>query len=200
MKQTLFPFALAVAVLLTACGDSTTAAEKSNDSSTATSPGPEVTNQSSPAAPTASANDRAIAVIENSQVRFKLHSLQEVTPAADAPAKQAEGKTVYAADISAEYLAPHNKSAAEYMLSSYIVDDKGNKLSLPMGSTRLAMLVSSSQAAQDNAAGEAFNQSNPTKGQVFRGRHYGVEMQSGNKPVKWGMQLDGKEVEVAIQQ
>lgn len=195
-------FLFLVAALMASCG--------SNDSPSANQPG-DSTNQTTANTETTAPNqtgnttvvttdDPAIAVIENDKVRFKLHSLIEVTPDPAAPGKPAEGKKYYAADISAEYLSGHNTSPAEYMLSSYLTDDKGNKLSLPQSSIRVGMMVSEAQAKTDNINGEAFNQSTPATGQKFRGRQYGVEMDAANKVVKWGMMLDGKTIEVDVKQ
>jgi hypothetical protein len=195
----LHPF-LFFTALLAACNDSS---ESSNmvaadniSSAPATASTASTTTSSNAVA--VSTDAAAIAVIENDQVRFKLHSLPEVVPDAGAPGKPAPGTKVYAADISVEYLKGHEKSAAEYLLSSYIIDDKGNKYSLPLGSTRLAMVVSEAQAQLDNAAGAAFNESNPPTGKKYRGRQYGFEMEAANKPVKWGMMLNGKEMQVGI--
>ena len=191
-------------ITIISCGDNAEKAPSSEgDSATPSSASSETSTNSNPDAAsttTVSANDAAIAVIEDNKVRLKLHALIEVVPDPLAPGKPTDGKKVFAADISAEYLEAHNTSPAEYMLTSYIVDDKGNKHSLPKGSIRLAMVVSEAQAQQDNNAGAAFNQSNVTAGQKFRGRQYGFEMDAGNKPVRWGMRLNGKDLEVAIGQ
>ena len=198
MNQKHFFLLLSVAVLLAACSNN---AESSSNASvdTAKESVAEAPTATAPTATTTvSTNDPAIAVIENEKIRFKLHALHEVVPDAAAPSKANAGKKIYAADISAEYLMAHEKSPAEYMLSAYLLDEKGNKFSLPLGSTRLALTVSESQAQEDNVNGAAFNQSNPPAGQKFRGRHYGVEMDAAAKPAKWGMVLDGKTIEVDI--
>jgi hypothetical protein len=200
MKQNSI-FLFLMAALLSSCGSSESSSPAQNgDSTSQAANASEATppaNQTNPSA-AVTTDDAAIAVIGNDKVRFKLHSLIEVTPDPSAPGKPAEGKKGYAADISVEYLTGHNTSPAEYMLTSYLLDDKGNKLSLPQGSIRVGMQVSEAQAKADNISGEAFNQSNPPAGQKFRGRQYGVEMDAANKAVKWGMMLDGKTVEVDI--
>lgn len=194
-------FLVLIAASLASCGSNDSSSANQTGDSTNKTTGTETTSSNQTGSPTAVAtDDPAIAVIENDKVRFKLHSLIEVTPDAGAPGKPAEGKKYYAADISAEYLAGHNTSAAEYMLTSYLVDDKGNKHSLPQGSIRVAMMTSEAQAKEDNVNGEAFNQSTPATGQKFRGRQYGVEMDAANKVVKWGMMLDGKTIEVDVKQ
>lgn len=191
---------LAVAIFLIACSNNaeTSTAESKADTANRSVATP-ATNEPT-ATTTVNTDDRAIATIENDKVRFKLHGLPEVVPDPAAPGKANAGKKIYAADISVEYLAAHNRSPAEYMLSSYLLDEKGAKYSLPLGSTRLALTVSEAQAKEDNANGEAFNLSNPAAGQKFRGRHYGVEMDASAKPAKWGMMLDGKEIEVDIKE
>lgn len=200
MKQNSI-FLFLMAALLSSCGSNESSSTAQNgDSTSQAANAPEAASPGTQAVPSAAVttDDAAIAVIENDKVRFKLHSLIEVTPDPAAPGKPEEGKKSYAADISVEYLTGHNTSPAEYMLTSYLVDDKGNKLSLPQSSIRVGMQVSEAQAKADNISGEAFNQSNPPAGQKFRGRQYGVEMDAANKAVKWGMMLDGKTVEVEL--
>lgn len=184
-------------LLLTSCGSSDsktetatkTAAEKNDSSNKPLTPGNPTTSPSTYAP--------AIAVIENENIRFKLHQLIEITPDPTAPGKLAADKRVYAANISVESLQADNTSPAEYMLTSFILDDKGKKHSLPMGSVKLATLVSNAQAEEDNRTGEAFGRS-LAAGEKLRGTNYGVEMDANAKPVKWGMILNGKEISVDI--
>lgn len=189
--------ALATASLMAACGGSADTKPAAEENKAATSQ-PAATDQPAANNEVANTNDPAIAVIENDKVRFKLHSLQPVTPDPSAPGKPAAGKKVYVADISVEYLQGHNVSAAEYMLGSYLQDDKGQKHSLSLGSVKLAMVVSSEQASRDNLSGEAFGRSNPPTGAKMRGTQYGAELDEATKPVKWSITLDGKEVIVNL--
>jgi hypothetical protein len=74
-----------------------------------------------------STDDPALAVLENADVRFKLHGLLEFKPEGDVISKPDPAKKYIMADISCENVGTRNVYPAEYMLSAYLVDNKGQQ-------------------------------------------------------------------------
>ncbi len=117
-----------------------TATTQAGDSATVRTPAAPETAPAAPDAPApVSTAGPALAVLENADVRFKLHGLLEFKPHDEVLGKPDPAKKYIMADISCENIGTKNVYPAQYMLSAYLLDDKGNKHSLPLSVKTVAM-------------------------------------------------------------
>ncbi len=120
--------------------------------------------------------DPALAVLENADVRFILHQLLEFKPEGDAISKPDPAKKYVIADISCENIGTRNVYPAEYMLSAYLVDNKGNKHSLPLSVKTVALFDGNPANKYTKEQSEGFYRDNFGPGEKARGFLYGVEV------------------------
>jgi hypothetical protein len=118
----------------------------------------------------------ALAVLENADVRFKLHGLLEFKPVGDVVSKPDPAKKYVMADISCENIGTKNVYPAEYMLSAYLVDNKGNKHSLPMSVKTVALFDGNPANKYTKEQSQGFYRDNFGPGEKARGFLYGVEV------------------------
>ncbi len=118
----------------------------------------------------------ALAVLENAHVRFKLHQLLEFKPEGDVISKPDPSKKYIMADISCENIGTRNVYPAEYMLSAYLVDNKGNKHSLPLSVKTVALFDGNPANKYTKEQSQGFYRDNFGPGEKARGFLYGVEV------------------------
>jgi hypothetical protein len=123
-----------------------------------------------------STDDPALAVLENADVRFKLHGLLEFKPEGDVISKPDPSKKYIMADISCENIGTKNVYPAEYMLSAYLVDNKGNKHSLPLSVKTVALFDGNPANQYTKEQSQGFYRDNFGPGEKARGFLYGVEV------------------------
>ncbi len=117
-----------------------------------------------------------LAVLENADVRFKLHALLEFKPEGDVISKPDPAKKYIMADISCENIGTRNVYPAEYMLSAYLVDNKGNKHSLPLSVKTVALFDGNPANKYTKEQSQGFYRDNFAPGEKARGFLYGVEV------------------------
>ncbi|MBD0257749.1 MAG: hypothetical protein ICV83_18705 [Cytophagales bacterium] len=118
----------------------------------------------------------ALAVLENADVRFKLHQLLEFKPEGDVISKPDPSKKYVMTDISCENIGTRNVYPAEYMLSAYLVDNKGNKHSLPLSVKTVALFDGNPANKYTQEQSQGFYRDNFGPGEKARGFLYGVEV------------------------
>jgi hypothetical protein len=123
-----------------------------------------------------STSDPALAVLENADVRFKLYQLLEFKPEGDMISKPDPSKKYIMADISCENIGTRNVYPAEYMLSAYLVDNKGNKHSLPLSVKTVALFDGNPANKYTKEQSQGFYRDNFAPGEKARGFLYGVEV------------------------
>ena len=137
---------------------------------------PEAAAADTDASPPVSTADPALAVLENAGVRFKLHGLLEFKPRDEALGKPDPAKKYVMADISCENIGTKNVYPAQYMLSAYLLDNKGNKHSLPLSVKTVAMFDGHPANTYTREQSEGFYRENFAPGEKARGFLYGVEV------------------------
>jgi len=173
------PFVLLLAGLAGGCvNDNTrTATTETGDPVTAQPPAAPEPAAAAPDAPApVSTADPALAVLENADVRFKLHQLLEFKPEGDMISKPDPSKKYIMADISCENIGTRNVYPAEYMLSAYLVDNKGNKHSLPLSVKTVALFDGNPANKYTKEQSQGFYRDNFAPAEKARGFLYGVEV------------------------
>jgi|GEM_PF-3370654 len=172
-------FALLLAGLAGGCVTDTTrtaTTEAGGPAAIQTPPAPEPAAAATDAPAPASTDGPALAVLENAYVRFKLHGLLEFKPQDEALDKPDPRKKYIMADISCENIGTKNIYPAQYMLSAYLLDNKGNKHSLPLSVKTVAMFDGNPANPYPREQSEGFYRENFGPGEKARGFLYGVEV------------------------
>lgn len=156
------------------------------------------TAAASAAPPPVSTADPALAVLENADVRFKLHELLEFKPEGDLISKPDPSKKYIMADISCENIGTKKIYPAQYMLSAYLVDDKGNKHSLPLSVKTVALFDGNPANKYTKEQSQGFYRDNFSPGEKARGFLYGVEVDKNVNLTKLVMEAQDLKASVEL--
>jgi hypothetical protein len=178
MKHVTPLFVVVLAGLAGGCVTDKTGTATTETTDTTTTPTTVQTSVAEPAAAPApvSTDDPALAVLENADVRFKLHGLLEFKPEGDIISKPNPSKKYIMADISCENVGTKPVYPAQYMLSAYLVDNKGNKHSLPLSVKTVALFDGNPANKYTQEQSQGFYRDNFAPGEKARGFLYGVEV------------------------
>jgi hypothetical protein len=176
MKHVTPLFVAVLAGLAGGCVTDKTGTATTETTDTTTTPTATRNSVAEPAPAPVSTDDPALAVLENADVRFKLHGLLEFKPEGDVISKPDPSKKYIMADISCENVGTKNVYPAQYMLSAYLVDNKGNKHSLPLSVKTVALFDGNPANKYTKEQSQGFYRDNFAPGEKARGFLYGVEV------------------------
>ncbi|HEU4471444.1 MAG TPA: hypothetical protein VFR58_10185 [Flavisolibacter sp.] len=185
-----FIFPGLAALMLQACGSSENQSDAAPEAQL-----PKAAETKTGSAPAAgegvSTSDPAVAVLENSQVRFKLHGLLEFEPPQVAGLPVDPNKKYIMADLSCENIGTTNIYPAEYMLSATLEDAKGKQHAFVQSVKTVGLFDGHAQNKFTTEQSGGFYRDNFAPGEKARGYLYGFEVDKDTKFTRMSMKAKG---------